>query len=132
MDAYRAQRKLACLQQGVTWQPQILLLGNDIFNVEQSLVLLTDTVFETESVLKAVYVCYKLFFAFNLKYPAQSADPWLFLQQGLYNMFTNSDKLSPRLHELISLIGSSELTLTLYFSSTWLDSRETVVCQILS
>jgi hypothetical protein len=106
VDAYRAERKKVCLQQGVTWQPQLLLFGDDIFNVEQCLVLMMDVVFECESVIKGVDVCFKAFFTFNLKYPAQAIDSWLFIQQALYGIRTISDKLSPRLRELVSLVGS--------------------------
>lgn len=105
VDAYRAERKRICLQQAITWQPQILLLGEHIFTIEQCLVLMNDAVFECDSVLKATDVCFKAFFAFNLRYPAQATDPWLFLQQGLYGIRTPNDKVSPRVRELVSLVG---------------------------
>jgi hypothetical protein len=89
----------------VTWQPQILLLGSDAFNIDQCLVLMTDTVFQCESLIKAVDVCFKSFFVFNLRYPAQATDSWLFIQQGLYGIHTENDKVSARLRELVALVN---------------------------
>lgn len=104
IDGYRNERKRACLQQNVTWQPQVLMLGSDIFNVEQCLVLMSDTVFECETIIKAIDVCFKAIFSFNLRYPVQASDPWLFIQQGLFGINTQNDKVSPRLRELVSLV----------------------------
>jgi len=57
---------------------------------------------ECETVVKALDVCFKAFFTFNLKYPAAATDPWLFLQQGLYRIRTSNDKISSTISSLVN------------------------------
>ena len=90
---------------GVTVQPQLLLLGHNICRPDQYFIVLNNIVYEVDNLVKAVDLCFKSFFVFNLDYPVQAFDPWSFIQKGLYNITTPYDKIVPRVTDLISKIN---------------------------
>lgn len=59
----------------------------------------------TESVLAAVDICFKSFWALQAKYPSQSGPIWTFIQQGIYEIYTPFDKNSTSVNELIADIN---------------------------
>ena len=58
---YAERRRRDCEQHGITWQPQVLVLGPDALHVEQVFVLVNDVVFPITSTVKAIDICFKLF-----------------------------------------------------------------------
>ncbi|GJQ68607.1 hypothetical protein Trydic_g17157 [Trypoxylus dichotomus] len=85
-----SRRKSILKQNGETMQPLVVVQGDN--NNFQSYVMIDDIVYTLESPLKAVDTCFKTFFALNLKYPAESAHIWTFIQQKIYNIYTSLDK----------------------------------------
>ena len=83
----------------------MLLLGSSIARIEQAFVIINETVYEADSVIKAVDICYKSFFVFNANYPVQSYDPWIFLQRAVFQMETPYDQVVPRVTNLISKLS---------------------------
>ena len=105
VEEFRRKRVDECLTRHCTWQPQVLVIGSDIFHVEQVFVLFgANVLFEMPSVLKAIDTCYKVFFVFNSEYPCECLDSWMFLQRCIYDMNTPFDKVSPRITELARTI----------------------------
>ena len=86
-------------------QPQVLVLGESIKKIEQYFVIVNDTIYEMDSLVKAIDICYKAVFIFNVDYPVQAYDPWLFIQRGLYSMETPYDNIVPRVTDLIARIA---------------------------
>ena len=55
-------------------------------------VMLDETIDTTDSLIKAVDVCFKLFFVFNAEYPKEAVDPWTFIQKAVYDIDTVYDQ----------------------------------------
>ncbi|XP_022161828.1 uncharacterized protein LOC111027724, partial [Myzus persicae] len=80
---------------GLTVQPYVALLCSDPQNeltVTASYVIINKYTFKVETPLKAVDICFKSFFALNLKYPVQSDHVWEFIQKFFYGIVTEEDK----------------------------------------
>jgi len=48
--------------------------------------------YKVESALKAIDICFKSFFVFNLNYPIQCEQIWYFIQTFFFNIVTKFDK----------------------------------------
>lgn len=81
VSEYAERRKRECEQHGITWQPQVLVLGPDALHIEQVFVLMNDVVFPISSTVKAVDICFKLFQVFNIEYPVECRLAWLCIQR---------------------------------------------------
>jgi len=103
--SYRADKRKQCLERGITWQPQVLVLGENVLVPEQVLVLLNDTVYEVHSLIKAVDVCLKAFFVINAEYPCHAQEPWLLLQRGVFGIDTSFDIRSARVDEILGFLS---------------------------
>ena len=88
----------------MTRQPQVLAVGDSILGARDFYVLYEDVVYEVDSLIKAVDICFKLFFVFNAEYPAEATDVWIFLQKGVFRIDTPYDVLTPRIRELLGVI----------------------------
>ena len=109
LTGYVRRKAEAAAKQGITCQPQVLILGSDMYKPEQVFILINDIVYEVDSIVTAVDICMKCFFVYNTQYPVQAQDPWNFLQTLLYNIKTKYDKkLTPKILELISSIRSKQ------------------------
>ena len=96
-------------KQGITCQPQVLVLGSDMFKPDQVFVVINDICYEIDSIVKAVDTCMKCFFVYNTQYPVQAQDPWTFLHTLLYEIRTSYDKkLTPKILELVSSIKAKQ------------------------
>lgn len=104
LATYRATKRQKCQEKGITWQPQVLVLGDSVINPAQTLVLVNDTVYEVGSLIKAVDVCFKAFFVLNAEYPPQARDPWLLLQRGVIGIRTEYDSKSARVDEITGFL----------------------------
>lgn len=72
-------------------QPMPILVGQNIFTIEKSFVTVNDIIWEMESPLKAIDLCFKSYHVLNAKYPAESEMVWTFIQQTFYNIRTIYD-----------------------------------------
>ena len=105
ITGYIRERSQESAKRGVTVQPQVLVLGESIKKIEQYFVIVNDTIYEMDSLVKAIDICYKAVFIFNVDYPVQAYDPWLFIQRGLCSMETPYDNIVPRVRYLIARIA---------------------------
>ena len=92
-----------CQERGLTWQPQVLVLGDSVTEPQQIFVICHSISYEVPNAMKAVDVCFKMFFAFNLAYPVEVEDVWEFLQLAVYSVHTKYDRPSPAVRELINM-----------------------------
>ena len=81
ITGYIGERSKESAKRGVTVQPEGLVLGEIIKKIEQYFVIVNDTIYEMDSLVKAIDICYKAVFIFNVDYLVQAYDPWLFIQR---------------------------------------------------
>lgn len=83
------------LEEVTNHQPYILLLGS-LLEPLQMFVIVERKALEQPSLLKAVDVCFKLFYVLDLKYPWQCATSWEFFQKVIFGLEDDKgDKTSP-------------------------------------
>ena len=102
LEDYVRKRKDSCGNKGVTWQPQVLALGRTIMDAEQFFVLFDNIIYEVDSLLKAVDICFKCFFVMGAEYPRMTSEPWLFIQRFVYQIESSHDRINARMQELLS------------------------------
>lgn len=72
-------------------QPCLLVVGS-LFDPKQILVYFDNIKYKMFSAYKAFDICFKIFHVFNVEYPLESGDVWLFIQTFFYNITTKYDK----------------------------------------
>lgn len=72
-------------------QPCILVVGSLLYP-KQILVYFDDIKYKLFTAFKAIDICLKIFHVFNLEYPMESSNVWLFLQVYFYEICTKYDK----------------------------------------
>lgn len=76
-----------------TVQPYVLIEGSSLQDIKSIYVVVDKIRYQTESILKAVDLTYKIFHVANASYPVQSEYLWLLIQKGLYKVSTPQDKV---------------------------------------
>lgn len=71
-------------------QPFVAVVG-DIENPDQYLICVDEYFYEVDSLLQAVDLVFKGFFALHLNYPSEAEQVWLFLQRSVYSFTTSDD-----------------------------------------
>lgn len=75
------------LRFGLTLQPYVVIINStEIFTVVNNIY------YKLETPLKALDICFKIFFALNVHYPAESEQVWFFIQKYFYEINLKSDK----------------------------------------
>ncbi|XP_011311252.1 uncharacterized protein [Fopius arisanus] len=106
------QRQRAALQAaGLSMQPMPVIVGQ-VDNLQATYVYVHDsldnpTIYAVDSIVHAIDLSFKIFFALHCRYPARAHAVWLFLQKGLYNIHTSHDYPCPRSVEV--LLGQIEM-----------------------
>ncbi|XP_071836549.1 uncharacterized protein [Apostichopus japonicus] len=104
LEKFKEERHTECRNHSVTWQPQVVVIGTSVLDVQQVFVFLNNIVYSVPSVVKGIDVCFKTFQVFNIEYPLECKSPWTFLQRGIYNIETQYDSVTPRVRELLSIL----------------------------
>lgn len=86
-------------------QPCILVVGSLLYP-KQVLVYFDDVKYKLLTVLKAIDVCFKIFHVFNLEYPLECSNVWLFLQVYFYEISTKYDKSCSLVRQICSELDS--------------------------
>ncbi|XP_015118373.1 uncharacterized protein LOC107046306 [Diachasma alloeum] len=108
------ERQLGILRAAnLTLQPLPVIVG-PLANVESIYVYINDTVgnptiYTVDSILHAIDVTLKIFFALKCSYPVRSSCVWMFLQKAFYDIHRPKDKFS---RETLVLIGKISSWLT--------------------
>ena len=65
-------------------QPYILILGGTMLKPQQTFVIIEHRALEQTSLIKAVDVCFKAFYVFDLQYPEKCSGVWEFISAIVY------------------------------------------------
>lgn len=90
-----------CRNEKITLQPMIICIGKKLDAVE-FYVLLDDFKYHCDSFLESLDLNFKIFHVFNLEYPKENYNLWLFIQKYLFNIDTNFDNNVPIINSIIS------------------------------
>ncbi|XP_063370220.1 uncharacterized protein LOC134658468 [Cydia amplana] len=97
-----ATRRDIHLKKGLTCQPVVICIEPDVENITEFYVYFDDVTYQPESLLKAVDICFKTFHVFDIKYPRESIQPWMFIQWYFYEIHTPQDHTFPSVATLIA------------------------------
>lgn len=87
---------------GERLQPYMIFVETDS-KVTYFYVVINKFYYKVESALKALDICFKSFFVFNLHYTPQCDQIWYFMQTFIYEIITKFDKnCSPNVNTLIN------------------------------
>lgn len=78
------QKEQACRAKGITFQPVPIVVKN--VKSCTAHVCINSEFYDVESPVQALDLCYKSYFVLNAKFPQQSKQSWLFIQNFLYGM----------------------------------------------
>jgi len=91
-----------------TVQPYIIVIGNVENSITAAYVCTNNNLWKVGSVLQAVDVCFKSFFALDAEYQVEAYHLWLFIQRALHDIYllgersvTNVTTLINRLNQMI-------------------------------
>lgn len=82
-------------------QPCLLVVGT-LFDPKQIMVYFDNIKYNMFSAIKAFDICFKIFHVFNVEYPIESYDVWLFIQTFFYNIETKYDKSNVLIKQIVS------------------------------
>lgn len=82
----REELKEHALQEKLTLQPKIFVIGENWNNLTEIFVVLNDITYEVKTVLRAVDVVVKIRFIFNLEYSSKSKYVWV-LYKSIFTKF---------------------------------------------
>lgn len=88
-------------QKNVPIQPCMLIVGT-IINPSQIIIYFDEIKYKFFSVIKAIDLCFKIYHVFNIEYPIESLNVWLFIQRYFFNIKSKYDKSCPIIQQIIS------------------------------
>ncbi|CAI6348572.1 unnamed protein product [Macrosiphum euphorbiae] len=88
---------------GDTIQPCIIIVGTVCVPLE-ILVYFDGIKYKVFSPIKALDICFKIFHVFNIEYPIESVNVWLFVQKFFYNIVNKYDKSCPLVNQIFNEI----------------------------
>lgn len=59
-------------------QPFIFIIGDDIFKIRELYIYFDIIIYKLHTLLKCIDVCFKIFIVFNMQYPADCKNVWVF------------------------------------------------------
>jgi len=90
LNEFLEERQDVLYSYGYNQQPTIAVIGSPE-EPEQYLVVVDGFFYDVPSIMKAVDVAFKSFFALRVHYPPESRHIWLFLQKYVYKLSTKDD-----------------------------------------
>jgi hypothetical protein len=72
-------------------QPCLLVVG-EINNPKQIMVYFDSIKYVISTIIKAIKICFSIFYVFNIEYPIECGNFWLFIQQYYFKFKTSYDK----------------------------------------
>ena len=88
-------------------QPFIALVGTNIFDVGEIFIYFDGIKYPFKSIIRAVDICFKIFYLFNLEYPNASLIFWNFIQTHFYKQKTKT--VFSRVEMLINEINENSM-----------------------
>lgn len=87
-------------------QPFILTVGEDVLSIKEIVVYFDGIRFTFCHFLRAVDICYKIFFLFNLDFPKKSQMFWTFIQTYFYK--SKPEKSFSKIHILAEFLSDKQ------------------------
>lgn len=72
-----------------TEQPSVFIIGE--LQHPKAILKINTVIYELETPLKAVDTCFKSFFALNAKFPSEAEQVWTYIQNVIFEIYTDSD-----------------------------------------
>ncbi|XP_051160428.1 uncharacterized protein LOC127289334 [Leptopilina boulardi] len=94
-------RRLNQMKKKEKLQPFILCVGTTRAKLSRSYCIIDTIKYEFPNLKKAFDVCFKAIFALHTEYSQEAYQPWLFVQQALYDIFTEYDKKSANISTMV-------------------------------
>jgi len=88
---------------GDTIQLCIIIVGT-VCDPLEILVYFYGIKYKVFSPIKALDICFKIVHVFNIEYPIESVNVWLFVQKLFYNIVNKYDKSCPLVNQIINEI----------------------------
>lgn len=88
-------------------QPCLLIVG-EINNPKQIMVYFDGIKYIINTMIKAIEICFSIFHVFNVEYPIESANFWLFLQLYYFKIKTIYDKPCIQVNQTIAQLKAYE------------------------
>lgn len=76
---------------GLTVQPYLIIVGPNLNNISQTLVIIDQNTYQCNSVLEALDFCFKSYIVLDAKYPFQSQHLWYLIQWIIYKYKASTD-----------------------------------------
>jgi len=99
------RRKDKFFQLGITLQPLVIIVGQNINEITQYFVYVNGTYYVLNSIRSSVDCSFKVIHALNLEYPLESIPIWSFVQKAFYQINTAWDTEFVSVNSLLSDIG---------------------------
>jgi len=88
-----------------TVQPYIIVVGNVENSITAAYVCINNNLWKLGSVLQAVDVCFKSFFALDAEYQVEAYNLWLFIQKALYDIYLLGERSVINITTLINRLN---------------------------
>lgn len=88
-----------------TVQPYVIVVGDIKHSITAAYVCINSCLWKVGSVLQAVDVCFKSFFALDAEYQAEAYHLWLFVQRALYDVYLPDERSVTNVTTLISRLN---------------------------
>lgn len=85
----------SAVKQKITLQPFLIGLGKDLFNIQQYLMYNDGIFLKFDSIVAAIDSCFKSFFVFDISYPKQCQNFWIFIQRVIFEIVLDFDEITP-------------------------------------
>jgi len=82
-------------------QPFIFIIGDDIFNIREFYIYFDNIIYKLHTLLKCIDVCFKIFIVFNMQYPVDCRNVWVFIQHFFFEIKTKFDIHNSKIKSLI-------------------------------
>lgn len=90
-------------------QPYVLVIGEFPQDIQRVFVSFLDHKYCFDSILKAIDVCFKLFYVLNFEYPLECEQVWFIVQQALYDIpQTKTQRVNAASNQFISFLRRNE------------------------
>lgn len=89
---------------GLTVQPFIIFVSESLIHSPACYVSVDQILYNVESPLKAVDVCFKGIHALNASYPPECMQIWMLIQKGVYFITTKFDKQISSVNVILSAL----------------------------
>lgn len=97
------KRQRVICEKGLTPQPYVLMVGPNLSKIKSYFVVINQNIiYYSPHILNAVDTCFKIIWALNLEYAADSYGPWYFIQKGFYKLHSSYDKGSTSVESLLT------------------------------